>query len=107
MNVEVTECPDLTKAPFHLAAPHLSGSTTVIEFGGVPYLLPLVDLTKVYDIKLMLDKIAEEHKHKGYFAVGAGAGPHTLHKQNCEVEFNEISMKITHKLHKFFRECTI
>ena len=90
VKVEVTDCPDLTKAPFHLAGSGLSGNSTIIEYGGVPYLLPLVDLTKLYDLNPMLTKIADGYGQKGFFVIGAGAGPHTLHNQNCEVKISKM-----------------
>ncbi|KAI2562316.1 hypothetical protein KI723_111566 [Homo sapiens] len=49
----------------------ICGKTRIAEVGGVPYLLPLVNQKKVYD----LNKIAKEIKLPGAFILGAGAGP--------------------------------
>lgn len=80
VSLEIVDCPDLTKAPFHLAAQGLGGAETIVEFGAVPYLLPLVNLKKIYDLKSMLGKINQPP----FFVVGAGAGCHSIHNQNCE-----------------------
>ncbi|XP_006897240.1 PREDICTED: ester hydrolase C11orf54 homolog isoform X2 [Elephantulus edwardii] len=71
VHVSVVDCPDLTKSPFTFPAKGICGKTRIIEVGGVPYLLPLVNKTKVYD----LNKIAQEIKFPGAFILGAGAGP--------------------------------
>lgn len=81
VNVEVVDCPDLTKQPFTLAKPGLDGNTKLIELGGVPYLLPTVKREKVYDLK----NIAATVKSNPTFIIGAGAGPHPYAKTNCEV----------------------
>lgn len=73
VKVEVVDCPDLTQAPFHLAAPGICGDETIVEFGGVPYLLPLVDRSRIYDLVPMLNNV-EGYKQKGFFTMGAGAG---------------------------------
>lgn len=50
---EVVECPDLTKPPFDLAAPGLCGNTKLVEFGGVPNLVPTAQFNeKVYDFEV-------------------------------------------------------
>lgn len=81
--VEVVDCPDLTAAPFHLASQGLGGSPTIIDCGGPPFLLPLVDRTKIYDVKNLARKILPNAKT--IFLCGAGAGPHPLINSNCEV----------------------
>ncbi len=83
MDIQIVECPDLTAAPFHLAAPGLRGNETIVEFGAVPYLLPLVDMSKVYDLKTMLGKVTG----KDLFAIGAGAGQAFL-KHSSKFFFN-------------------
>lgn len=81
--VEVVDCPDLTAAPFHLAANGLGGSPTIIDVGGPPYLLPLVDRTKIYDVKQLARRVLPNAKT--IYLCGAGAGPHPLINSNCEV----------------------
>jgi Domain of Unknown Function (DUF1907) len=73
VQVEIVDCPDLSQAPFHLASTGL----------GPPYLLPLVDKTKVYDLVPLLRNIQGYHQ-KEFFTADAGAGPFPLFDQNCE-----------------------
>lgn len=35
VRVEIVDCPDLTQAPFHLAAKGLDGDPTIVEFGKI------------------------------------------------------------------------
>lgn len=85
MSVEIVDCPDLSQAPFHLASFGLGGDPTIVEFGGPPFLLPLVDKTKVYDLVPLLRNISGyESQEKEFFACGAGAGPFPMFNQNCE-----------------------
>uniref|UniRef100_A0A1B6EDV6 DUF1907 domain-containing protein n=1 Tax=Clastoptera arizonana TaxID=38151 RepID=A0A1B6EDV6_9HEMI len=84
VQAEVVDCPDLTKAPFHLAAEGLGGSETIVEFGGVPYLMPLVQRDKVYDLKDLIQIIGIDP----VFVVGAGAGPHVYVQKNSELVTN-------------------
>lgn len=58
----------------------------MIEIGGPPYLLPLVDRTKVYDLKEICQKIAPNSTN--ILAIGAGAGPHPIVNTNCEGIYN-------------------
>lgn len=98
VNVEVVDCPDLTKPPFHLAAPGihvtkqieifiitealgLNGSPKLLEIGGTQYLLPLVNKEKVYELK----DIAKLIQIEPVFLTGAGAGPYPFIGVNCEV----------------------
>ncbi len=106
VTVEVVECPDLQAAPFHLACNGdtnsnfisdgfikynfklhiqlgLNGSATICEIGGPPYLLPLVDRTKLYDLKEISRKLM--HSSSEIFSIGAGAGYHPFLNENCEV----------------------
>ncbi|XP_045673985.1 ester hydrolase C11orf54 homolog isoform X2 [Phyllostomus hastatus] len=71
VQVSVVDCPDLTKEPFTFPVKGICGKTRIAEVGGVPYLLPLVNKKKVYD----LNKVAKEIKLPGAFILGAGAGP--------------------------------
>uniref|UniRef100_A0A182PHV0 DUF1907 domain-containing protein n=1 Tax=Anopheles epiroticus TaxID=199890 RepID=A0A182PHV0_9DIPT len=87
VNVEVVECPDLSKAPFHLAGSGLNGSPVLVEIGGPPYLLPLVDRTKLYDV-VSVAKRALHDDRKAFVVLGAGAGPFPLVGSNCEGMYN-------------------
>lgn len=87
VSVEVADCPNLSKAPFHLASSGLGGDATIVEFGGPPFLLPLVDKTKVYDLVPLLRKI-DGYDSKEFFTCGAGAGPWPVFDQNCEGMLN-------------------
>lgn len=83
VSVTEVECPDLTAAPYHLAANGLSGSQTIIEIGGPAFLLPIVDRTKIYNLVEISRKILTDAN--SLFICGAGAGPHPLINSNCEV----------------------
>ncbi|GJQ71658.1 hypothetical protein Trydic_g11354 [Trypoxylus dichotomus] len=80
VTVEVVICPDLSKAPFTLAAPGLGGKQSLIEIGGPPYLLPLVQRDKVYDMNDIIKLISMDSA----FIIGAGAGPFPFAGVNCE-----------------------
>lgn len=84
VSVEVVDCPDLRKEPFLLASEGLGGSPQVVEIGGPPFLLPLVDREKVYD----LGGIPELVGYDPAFVVGAGAGPWPYAGTNCEMIAN-------------------
>lgn len=89
MSVEVVECPDLTAAPFHLKAPGLCGHTRIMDLGGPPFLLPLVDRSRVYDLDAICRRAYEVDNPGGqYSAIGAGAGPWPHAKSNCEGIYN-------------------
>jgi len=87
VSVEIVDCPDLSKAPFHLASSGLGGDPTIVEFGGPPFLLPLVDRSKVYDLVPLLRNISG-YQNKEFFTCGAGAGPWPIFNQNCEGMMN-------------------
>lgn len=87
VSVTIVDCPDLTQAPFHLAASGLGGDSTIVEFGGPPFLLPLVDRSKVYDLVPLLRNISG-YQDKEFFTCGAGAGPFPIFDQNCEGMIN-------------------
>lgn len=84
VEVSVVDCPDLTKEPFTLACKGLGGKPRLIEVGGPPYLLPLVQKDKVYDMK-DLGKAADVDSA---FLIGAGAGPWPYAGVNCEMMVN-------------------
>lgn len=84
VEVDIVDCPDLTKEPFTLACKGLGGKPRLIEVGGPPYLLPLVKRDKVYDMK-DLGKLADVEPA---FLIGAGAGPWPYAGVNCEMMVN-------------------
>ena len=77
------ECPDLTQAPFDLAAKGLCGRTRVLDIGGVPYLVPLVQREKLYDMKTY-PKLTGFSSKEDCLIIGAGAAPWTYLKRNAE-----------------------
>lgn len=83
--VEVVDSPDLSRAPFYLAAKGLNGNPTLMEVGGPPYLLPLVDKSKLYDMKTLCEKAVEGRTMDEMLVIGAGAGPYPLLGTNVEV----------------------
>jgi len=110
VSVSVVECPDLSKAPFHLAGKGLGGSPCLIEVGGPTYLLPLVQRDKLYD----LVDIPKVTKVNPAFIIGAGAGPFKTEGTNCEGIMNLIiengrvdqQMRIA-KIDKNTNECLV
>ena len=89
VNVEVVDCPDLTKTPFNLSAPGLGGSPRIADIGGPPYLIPFVDKTKNYDFSKITDAI----ELPDAFVIGAGAGPHQFVGTNSEMMPNLVTGK--------------
>lgn len=85
VTVDVVECPNLTEKPYNLAGSGLGGSPTLMEVGGPPYLLPLVDRSKLYDMKTLAQRAIGK---KDVLAMGAGAGPFPLRGTNCEGIYN-------------------
>ncbi|KAL7015180.1 hypothetical protein ACKWTF_016325 [Chironomus riparius] len=83
VTLSIVDCPDLSKAPFHLASSGIDGDTVVLEYGSPDYLLPLVDRSKIYDLVPLVKNI-QGYENKDFFLAGAGAGPHPLINQNCE-----------------------
>nr|XP_058906860.1 LOW QUALITY PROTEIN: ester hydrolase C11orf54 homolog [Kogia breviceps] len=71
VQVSVVDGPNLTKEPFTFPVKGICGKTRSAEVGGVPYLWPLINKKKVYD----LNKITKEIQLPGAFVLGAGAGP--------------------------------
>uniref|UniRef100_A0A1B0DGT9 Uncharacterized protein n=1 Tax=Phlebotomus papatasi TaxID=29031 RepID=A0A1B0DGT9_PHLPP len=88
VSVDFVECPDLSKEPFNLASSGLCGNPTIIEYGGAPFLLPLVQRDKLYDLDEICQKICRFRNISEYLAVGAGAGPYVLCNTNAEGIFN-------------------
>jgi hypothetical protein len=84
--VEVVQCPDLSKAPFHLAGKGLSGNESIADIGGQPNLFPAPKL----DARWSLPSIAQQMKlpSEGGLVIGPGAGPWFVVGQNCELAAN-------------------
>ncbi|KAK0082171.1 hypothetical protein PV325_010930 [Microctonus aethiopoides] len=87
VSVEIVECPDLTKAPFTLAASGLGSTGTLIEIGGPAFLLPLAQKDKIYDIQYILKQL---NFNENAFVIGAGAGPWPQLSRNCEMMMNLV-----------------
>ncbi|XP_063702104.1 ester hydrolase C11orf54 homolog [Culicoides brevitarsis] len=85
VSVDVVDCPNLKKAPFHLASEGICGNPLLLEVGGPPYLLPLVDRSKLYDTKSMCKKALPSSE---LLVIGAGAGPFPHLGTNVEGIFN-------------------
>lgn len=64
----------------------LTGDAKLIELGGPPYLLPLVQRDKLYD----LAKLAGHLHRDPAFLAGAGAGPWPYIGRNCEVRVRSL-----------------
>lgn len=71
VEVTITECPDLEREPYMLAARGLCGSPRIADVGGVPNLIPLAKKDKIYS----LPQVASQIDLPEAFIIGAGAGP--------------------------------
>ncbi|KYO43016.1 ester hydrolase C11orf54 homolog [Alligator mississippiensis] len=78
--VSVVDCPDLTQEPFTFPVKGICGKPRIADVGGVPYLLPLVQKDKVYD----LNTVAKEIELPGAFILGAGAASSRILGVNAE-----------------------
>lgn len=85
-SVNVTECPDLRHAPYHLATRGLSGNERVADVGGPPHLVPQPRLDKRYSL-ISLAQSMEMDATKGQL-IGAGAGPFHVIGHNTELSPN-------------------
>ena len=83
-SVQVVTCPDLTQSPWCLASKGLSGNTRVLDIGGVPYLMPLVQRDKLYDMKQYPELTSGDKSCEG-LVIGAGAGPWPYINRNAEM----------------------
>ncbi|XP_077447600.1 ester hydrolase C11orf54 homolog [Stigmatopora argus] len=81
VKVSVMPCPDLTKEPFNFPVKGLCGSPRVTDVGGVPYLVPLVQKHKEYN----MNAISKELELPGAFIFGAGAVPSRIVGMNAEL----------------------
>uniref|UniRef100_A0A2A4J2U6 DUF1907 domain-containing protein n=1 Tax=Heliothis virescens TaxID=7102 RepID=A0A2A4J2U6_HELVI len=80
VNVSAEDSPDLTRSPYNLTSPGLTGNARLVEIGGPPYLLPLVQRDKLYD----LAALAQHLQRDPALVAGAGAGPWPHIGVNCE-----------------------
>uniref|UniRef100_A0A8C3S539 DUF1907 domain-containing protein n=1 Tax=Chelydra serpentina TaxID=8475 RepID=A0A8C3S539_CHESE len=80
VQVSVVECPDLTNDPFNFPVKGICGKPRIADVGGVPYLVPLVQKDKVYD----LNTVAKQIELPGAFILGAGAGSSRILGVNAE-----------------------
>uniref|UniRef100_A0A8B9PWN5 Chromosome 11 open reading frame 54 n=1 Tax=Apteryx owenii TaxID=8824 RepID=A0A8B9PWN5_APTOW len=79
--VSVVDCPDLTQEPFNFPAKGICGKPRIADVGGVPYLLPLVQKEKVYDLNI----VAKDIELPGAFILGAGAASSRILGVNAEL----------------------
>ncbi|CAN8016073.1 hypothetical protein HPB47_017505 [Ixodes persulcatus] len=84
VQVDVVDCPDLRQKPFMLASEGICGQPRLTDIGGVPYLVPIVQTDKIYD----LEKVMKQTDVPDGFAIGAGAGPYHTVGINCEMMLN-------------------
>ena len=60
--------------------------TGLADIGGPPFLIPLVDRTKVYDLATVIPNCAKAKDFPtGWYVSGAAAGPWPSQGSNCEV----------------------
>jgi hypothetical protein len=59
----------------------LGGSARLLDVGGVPYLTPVPNLKKIYNMRQIAKDVGLE---QGFF-IGSGAASHRLAGLNCEV----------------------
>ncbi|GAB1862819.1 Ester hydrolase C11orf54-like protein [Camponotus japonicus] len=71
--VKSVNCPDLTKAPFHLIAPGLCGNTALLEVGSLSNLFPFPRPDKIYDFKTFLNVSGRYNINN--FIIGASLYP--------------------------------
>ncbi|CAN7985898.1 unnamed protein product [Ixodes hexagonus] len=84
VQVEVVDCPDLQQKPFMLASEGICGKPRLADVGGVPYLVPIVQTDKIYN----LDNVVRQADMPDGFVIGAGAGPYHTVGINCEMMHN-------------------
>ena len=64
----------------------LTGNTRILDIGGVPYLVPLAQVSKLYDMK-DFPKLTNFDYREDVLILGAAAAPWTHLKRNAEVCF--------------------
>ncbi|XP_029924512.1 ester hydrolase C11orf54 homolog [Myripristis murdjan] len=81
VQVGVVDCPDLSKEPFHFPVKGLCGKPRITDVGGVPYLVPLVQRHKEYD----MNTVAKEVQLPGAFILGAAGAASRVLGMNAEL----------------------
>ncbi|XP_068186792.1 ester hydrolase C11orf54 homolog isoform X2 [Antennarius striatus] len=81
VQVSVVDCPDLTQEPFQFPARGLCGSPRITDVGGVPYLVPLAQVDKEYDMNI----VSKQLELPGAFILGAGGAPSRIVGFNAEL----------------------
>ena len=85
-SVSVTTCPDLREAPFHLAAPGLTGRECIADIGGQPNLFPEPRLETRYSMVSCARQMGMSQERG--MIIGAGAGPWLNLNTNSELAPN-------------------
>ena len=84
VSVGVVDCPDLREEPWGLSAEGLGGHPRLLHVGGVPYLVPMVQRDKVYDMK----DYPEICGLQSALMIGCGAAPWPYIGRNGEMMIN-------------------
>ncbi|PIC28115.1 hypothetical protein B9Z55_020137 [Caenorhabditis nigoni] len=79
--VDIVDCPDLSKSPFHQTSSGFGQNLRIAEVGGPGNLYPGFHINHEFDIKT-IGKVCE-HPEASVF--GPGAGPWPVVGQNCEM----------------------
>lgn len=87
VTVEVAPCPDLRRAPFHLASEGLSGQPVISDIGGPTNLFPKPLLDKRYSMLDIAKDCMRMSPDQGML-IGAGAGPFFFIGKNAELALN-------------------
>ncbi|KAG0647978.1 Ester hydrolase [Hyphodiscus hymeniophilus] len=82
VSVSIVACPDLSQAPFNLAAPGLSGNPRIADIGGPPNLAPVPKLDRKYSFS-EIAKLMEMGSSGAL--LGASAGPFHILGLNSEL----------------------
>ncbi|CAD5231414.1 unnamed protein product [Bursaphelenchus xylophilus] len=81
IDVDIVDCPDLTKPPFNMTSRGFGPDLRIAEVGGVGNLFPKIRRDKLYNLKSICDLC--ELPNGSVF--GPGAGPRTSVGVNCEM----------------------
>lgn len=84
VHVDVVDCPNLTEKPWNLASPGICSGTRLALVGGVPYLIPVPNMSKMYTFDIIGQQVGLPN---GFF-IGAGAGNSRAVGTNCEMMVN-------------------
>ena len=74
----------------------MGGKERILDIGGVPYLIPLAQKHKLYDMR-DYPSLTEMNLKEGEEAliIGAGAAPFTYIQRNAEVNISFVSKKFS------------